>query len=687
MRFRVNRLDSICYEGMIHCRMNHRAVSGALKLMMRPVLFLSLFLALPAISAEFTATQQPSDLTEMSLEELMELQFPKVYSASKFEQKTTEAPSSVSVLTSDDFKRYGYRTLADALQSLQGVNVSYDRNYSFLGMRGINLGDFNSRVLLLVDGHRLNNNLTDGGLIDTAFILDVDLIDRVEFIRGPGSVLYGNNAFFGVINVVTRRANQVDGAEFSGEYASFDTYKGRVTIGKSFTNGLEVMLSGTLYDSDGDDRIFFKEFDTPGQNNGVAKDMDKDEFGSFFGSVRYRDFTLEGGYINREKRNPTAQFFTTFNDPHLRTIDERSYVDLKYAHEFTEVVDVTARVYYDRNDFDIGYPLAGTVFREKDVGEWWGAELQLNKRLWDRHILTVGGEYRDDFRQNRRLFDAQTGQVFTDLHRDRHSYGIFVQGDFEVVTNLHLNAGVRYDQYGSFDPRADPRLALIYHPFSQSTLKFIYGTAFRDPNFLELSDPRFQNIEAEKISTYELIWEQGIGRNLRSSVSAFLNEMDDLIALLNGRFTNFDAEAKGIEVAFEGFWTNGIHGRASYTFQTTENTSRDLELPDSPEHLFKFNLSVPLLREKIFAGVEFQYISGRRSLPSTSEGQTVSGPGGFGIVNFTLFSHKILKNLEFSASVYNLLDRNYGDPASRFHEQDSLPRDGRTFRVKLVYRY
>src|SRR6185295_6699495 len=129
--------------------------------------------------------------------------------------------------------------------------------------------------------------------------------------------------------------------------------------------------------------------------------------------------------------------------------------------------------------------------------------------------------------------------------------------------------------------------------FSQSTLKFIYGTAFRDPNFLELSDPRFQNIEAEKISTYELVWEQGIGRNLRSSVSAFLNEMDDLIALLNGRFTNFDAEAKGIEAAFEGFWTNGIHGRASYTFQTTENTSRDLELPDSPEHLFKFNLSVP----------------------------------------------------------------------------------------------
>src|SRR5205814_1495674 len=97
------------------------------------------------------------------------------------------------------------------------------------GARGINLGDFNSRMLLLVDGHRINNNLTDGAFIDTAFILDMDLIDRVEVIRGPGSALYGNNAFFGVINVVTRKGAQLNGLEVSGEYGEFDSYKARVT--------------------------------------------------------------------------------------------------------------------------------------------------------------------------------------------------------------------------------------------------------------------------------------------------------------------------------------------------------------------------------------------------------------------------------------------------------------------------
>ncbi len=117
------------------------------------------------------------------------IKIPKVVGASKYEQKTTEAPSSISIIPRDDLRRYGHRTLADALQSLQGFHVSNDRNYSFLGPRGIDLGDFNSRTLLLVDGHRVNNNLTDGAALGSEFILDLDLVERVEVIRGPGSVL------------------------------------------------------------------------------------------------------------------------------------------------------------------------------------------------------------------------------------------------------------------------------------------------------------------------------------------------------------------------------------------------------------------------------------------------------------------------------------------------------------------
>jgi iron complex outermembrane receptor protein len=642
-------------------------------------------------AAETSPTPKAADLTDLPLEALMDIEVPKVYGASKIEQKETEAPASVTVVTADEIKKYGNRTLADVLRSVQGFNVSYDRNYAFLGTRGLSLGDFNDRVLLLVDGHRVNNNYNDGAAIGTDFILDVDLIDHVEVIRGPESVLYGNNAFFGVINVVTRRGQQLDGFEGSGEYGELNTYKLRETYGKLFTNGVQLLLSGTYYESGGQDRLFYKEFNTPDQNHGIAQNLDGDSARSFFGSLGYTDFTLEGAYNSRTKVNPTAQFSTAFNDPDLRTTDERSYASFKFAHSFPDVVDVTAQIYYDRYVHDIGYPFAPTLYNETDVGEWGGIELQLNKRLWDRHVITVGAEYRDDFRQDSQVSDQTT--TYTDIHTNRVSYGVYVQGDFEVLTNLHLNGGLRYDQYADFAPALDPRLALIYNPWEKSTLKAIYGTAFRAPSFYEVSTSDHV-LKPEQITGYELVYEQDIGRHLRSSLSGFYNQMDDLLVFSSGSFTNFAAQTKGVELALEAFWPSGIRGRASYSFQDTRDNAPNWDVPDSPNHMLKLNLSVPLVKDKLFAGLEFQYTSNRRSLHNTTDlitGQpiTVQGEeaGGFAVVNLTLFSQNIIKNLEFSASVYNLLDTHYGDPASSFHAQDLIQQDGRSFRVKLTYRF
>jgi iron complex outermembrane receptor protein len=664
-------------------------------------------------AAHVSAKPTAPDLTELPLEALMDIEVPKVYGASKLEQKATEAPASVTVITADEIKKYGHRTLADVLQSVQGFNVSYDRDYAFLGARGLSLGDFNDRMLLLVDGHRVNNNYNDGAAIGTDFILDVDLIDRVEVIRGPGSVLYGNNAFFGVINVVTRRGQQLNGVEASTEYGSFDTYKTRVSYGKLYTNGVEVLLSGTYYDSGGQDRLYYKEFDSPALNRGVAQNLDGDTSGSFFGSLGYTDFTLEGAFDRRQKANPTGQYsqtvdpttqtlLTTFTDPRLRTTDERSYTAFKFAHSFPEVVDVSAQVYYDRYTYEIGYPqslLVGTnvvsssFSAEKDVGEWWGAELQLNKRLWDRHVITLGAEYRDDFLQDSRVDVENQPDDGSHSRTNRQSYGIYVQGDFEVRTNLHLIGGMRYDQYGDFDPAINPRLALIYNPWEKSTFKAIYGTAFRAPSFYEytLGGPG-QVLKPEEITGYELVYEQDIGRHLRSSLSGFYNEMNDLIVFDSGSFTNFNAQTKGVELALETFWPSGIRGRASYSFQDTRDNSAGWDVPDSPNNLLKLNLTVPLVRDKVFAGLEFQYASNRRSLHNTTAGNqavTVQGEdaAGFGVVNLTLFSQKLIKNLEFSASVYNVLDRHYGDPASSFHVQDIIGQDGRSFRLKLTYRF
>jgi len=657
-------------------------------LLRQPAWLICFFVGAVLCLANAESAPAESSLADMDINDLMKV--PVVFSASKIEQKSTEAPSSTTVITSEEIKRYGYRTLADVLRSVQGFYVSYDRNYAFLGTRGLNLGDFNSRILLLVNGHRVNNDLNDGAFIDSAFILDVDLIDRVEIIRGPGSVLYGNNAFFGVINVITREGKQINGVEGSGSYGSFDAWSGRVSVGKQFTNGLQFLLSGTLYNSDGPENLFYKQFNTPAQNNGVAHDLDDDGAGSFFGSIKFKDFTLEGAFVDRVKGNPTAQYGTTFDNARLRTDDDRGYVTLKYAHKFDYDIDISADAYYDRSDYRIGLPNTPQFIVEKQAGQWAGGEVQVNKRILDEHTLTLGAEYRNDFQQDRQVFQPGTANVFTDVRDSRRNYGIFAQGVFTVLTNrLHLDAGVRYDQYGHFDPSVSPRAALIYNPCDQSTIKLLYGTAFRDPNFLELSDPRFQDIKPEKIDSYEIVYEQGIGKHLRSSVSGFYNRMDDLIDFQNGTFTNFDAETFGTELALNGKWENGIEMRLSYTLQHTENRETDRGLVDSPEHMVKVNISAPLWKDKIFAGLEVQYTSSRHTVFTDLFGNTVSAGDapGYAVVNFTLFSQNIVKNLEASASIYNLLDSTSFDPASRFHLQNKIAQDGRTFRVKLTYRF
>ena len=155
--------------------------------------------------AAAAAQTPPSEVTTPSLEELLNVEI--ISTASKFSQEVTHAPASITIITADEIRYYGHRTLADVLRTVRGLYTSYDRNYSYIGVRGFSQpGDYNTRVLLLVDGHRLNDAVYDQAPIGTDFPIDVSLIERVEIIRGPGSSLYGTSAFFGVINVITRMA-------------------------------------------------------------------------------------------------------------------------------------------------------------------------------------------------------------------------------------------------------------------------------------------------------------------------------------------------------------------------------------------------------------------------------------------------------------------------------------------------
>ena len=167
--------------------------------------------------------------------------------------------------------------------------------------------------------------------------------------------------------------------------------------------------------------------------------------------------------------------------------------------------------------------------------------------------------------------------------------------------------------------------------------------------------------------------------------------MDDLIIFENGHYDNFDADSRGAELSLEGTWASGVRGRASYSIQRAENRSSNADFPNSPEHLIKLNVSVPVVKEKVFASLEYQYTSSRHTVFTDTSAATLPGADtqAFGVLNFTLFGRNLkpVKNLEFSLSVYNLLDQSYADPSTPNHLEDQLPRDGRSFRLKLIYKF
>jgi iron complex outermembrane receptor protein len=208
--------------------------------------------------------------------------------------------------------------------------VSNDRNYSYLGVRGFSRpSDYNNRVLLLVDGHGINENLYGSTTLGSGFGLDLSAIDRIEIVRGPGSALYGTGAMFAVVNVVTKSADMIDGVEVSGGAGTFGSKRGTAMAGATFDNGVKLVVSGQWRDASGED-LFFPEFNDPATNNGMAVGLDWDRSYGGHISLDMGDFTFRAAHTSREKGIPTGAWEIDFNDPEAQTHDEWSFAELSY---------------------------------------------------------------------------------------------------------------------------------------------------------------------------------------------------------------------------------------------------------------------------------------------------------------------------------------------------------------------
>lgn len=629
---------------------------------------------------------QPAPLAAPDERTLLE-GVPSVFAASKYDQPLTEAPADVSIVTRAEILRYGWRTLADVLRGVRGFLVTNDRNYAYAGVRGFaRTGDYNGRILLTVDGHRVNDTIYDQALLGTEGPVDLDLVERVEIVRGAGSSLYGSNAFFGVINLITRKGRDVGGVEASLLGGTQSTYGARLTAGDRVGTRSEYLLSITAGRTDGDDVLEFPAL------GGAAHDSDADRWVKALAQWRTGGLTLSGVFDTRTKTLPTAPFNAIFDDNRNQTTDTRAWIEGRYQGDVSGG-NLTARVAVDLYEYEgdlVQQRVPDRVNEDRSKATWWSGELTYAREVHRDLTLVAGGEAQSDLRNRQRNGDRTDDRgrgIYAPYFyaSDTTAYwALYAQAEWQIAPGWDATLGVRHDHYSSFGGVTDPRLALIHRPTSDLTLKLIYGQAFRAPNDYErfysdggVSQKASPDLQPERIRTTEALAEWRFAPQWRAVGAFYFNRISDLVNTVtdeaDGLLVNVNAESaigRGVEAEVEGRTPFGLDVFAAVTTQLGELGT------GVPRTQVKARLAQAFAGDRVVAAIESVFQSSRQTLAGT----TLPGQA---LTNLAVTAHKIWPDVRITGVISNLFDVTLADPAGPEHRQDRIPLPGRQFWLKL----
>ena len=630
------------------------------------------------------SAQEP--LGNLSLDSLLNT---RISAASKYEQTTTEAPASVTIVTSDQLERLGYSRLGQVMEDVRGFYLTDDRNYSYLGTRGFSRPtDYNNRILVLIDGHTINEQTWGGAPIGDDMPLNLSAIERIEIIRGPGSALYGTSAVFAVINVVMRSAASIDGAIVGARIGSAGHRQVTLAMGQSLGAGLEFAGSALVGQSEGD-AFYFAEYDDPATNNGLTFGTDWDRTASAVGTIRLGDAALRTGYLSRSKGVATGAYDATFHDPRTSRQDRYYWADLSLTRQYRDRMRFTARLYYDWNAYHGTF--AGP--EEPPYADGGGSSSVGTELLgiWDFSStlrLTLGGEYRNIVRANYMEWFSD-GSVNSDDAPFQVS-SLFGQAEYQLHPRVTAVLGVRTEEHSRSGSATAPRGALILAPSNATTLKLLYGHAYRAPSVAEahLETSFYQRnplLRPERIRTLELAVSHRFSSRLLAAGSIYEYRLRDLIDQVEFtpegalRFQNSsNSEGAGVEFELDARPSDKLQVRGSYTYQHAVQSDGHEELSNVPRHVTSLEATVNDAYG-IRPTVSMHRESGRITLAGARTKAFMRTDLHLGLVRSFGF--------DVGLQVSNLFNAVHAVPVGIEHRQDTIQQPGRRYSLYGSWRF
>jgi iron complex outermembrane receptor protein len=334
-------------------------------------------------------------------------------------------------------------------------------------------------------------------------------------------------------------------------------------------------------------------------------------------------------------------------------------------------------------------------------GKWLGSEVNLRWDLRADNRLILGSEYKNHLKADYRNFTADTS--FFDSNFPFSTFSFYLEDEYQILERVSLTLGLRHDEYPDAGSSTTPRGALVYNPAKSTTLKLLYGEAFRAPNVYELhyespidgfkSNPA---LRPEKIKTREFIVEQRLGKNVFGIFSFYTNDMKNLIdqtidpADSMGQFKNVSrAKARGLEIELNSRLPGGFRGYVNYATQKAEDADTKSKLTNSPSHLVKLGIIWPVLRHFYVSG-ELQHETARATVYQTKTDSYLLANLNLAVrprLESDSPAASLLNHMRISLLIKNVFDVSYKTPGGFEHKQPGILQNGRNFMMNLQYNF